>query len=126
MSFQKIDEGKRGEEEACKFLQKKGFRIIERNFSKRYGEIDIVALDCSNKEQVLVFVEVKTRKSLQFGSPLEAITPWKLRSVIKTAEYYKLTHPKLPEQMRIDAVGIRLNEFDEIEEIEHARNITGF
>lgn len=118
--------GVNGEEIAAKFLQKKGFRIIERNFSKRYGEIDIVALDCSNKEQILVFVEVKTRKSKEFGSPLEAITSWKLKSLVRTAEYYKLTHSKLPEQLRVDAVGIKLNDFNEIEQIEHVESITGF
>lgn len=121
MKLSKKIEGKMGEDVAAKLLQKKGYKIIERNFSKRYGEIDIVALD----GETLVFVEVKTRKSSQFGSPLEAITSWKLRSVVKTAQYYKMTHSKPQEQMRIDAVGIKLNDFDEIEEIEHVKNITG-
>lgn len=118
----KIIEGKIGEDIAQNYLQKKGYKILERNFKKRYGEIDIVAL---NKD-VLVFIEVKTRKSSEFGSPLEAITPWKLKSLIKTAEYYRFTHSRLPESFRIDAVGIKLNDLGEIENIELATNITGF
>lgn len=121
-----VSEGRRGEEVAAKFLQKKGFKIIERNFFKRYGEIDIVATEFNGKEKILVFIEVKTRKSSEFGSPLEAITPFKLRSLMKTSEYYVLTHKNLPELLRIDAVGIKLNDFGDIEDIEHVENITGF
>lgn len=117
-----MGEGKLGEDIATKFLQEKDYRVIERNFSKRYGEIDIIAID----KDTLVFVEVKTRRSSEFGSPLEAITPWKLRSVIKTAEFYKLTHKNLPDLMRIDAVGIKLNDDEEVKDIELVKNISGF
>lgn len=121
MITSKILEGKHGEDIASDFLSKKGFKVIERNFKKRYGEIDIVAID----DNVLVFVEVKTRSSSKYGSPLESITPWKLRAVIKTAQYYKLTHSKLPEQLRIDAISIEL--FDgRMPKIEHIKNISGF
>ena len=118
---------KLGEDKACNFLQKKGFKIIERNFRKGYGEIDIIAIDSSNQEEkTLVFVEVKTRKSNSFGSPLEAITPWKLKSLIRTAQFYKLIHPNLPDNMRIDAVSIILSSSNEVEEIELIKNISGF
>ena len=117
---------KLGEDKACEYLKKLGFKIIERNFRKGYGEIDIVALDPSaGSGQVLVFVEVKTRTSSQFGSPLEAITYWKLKSIIKTAQYYKLTHRNLPESLRIDAVAVILNG-NEVEDIELRKNISGF
>lgn len=111
-----------GEEKACKFLQKEGYRIIERNFRIGYGEIDIIAV---NKD-CLVFVEVKTRTSDKFGSPLEAITPWKLKSLIKTAQLYKKLNPKLPDSLRIDAVSVKLVNGQEIEDIEHIENITGY
>lgn len=110
-----------GEEFACNYLRKIGYKIIERNFRKGYGEIDIVALD----KGVLAFIEVKTRTTSSFGSPLESITPWKLKSLIKTAQYYKLTHPKLPESLRIDAVSVVLLG-DKIESIELTKNISGF
>lgn len=113
--------GKEGELFAAKYLERHGYKILAQNFKKRYGEIDIIAID----RDTLVFVEVKTRRSSEFGSPLEAITPWKLRSVIKTAEYYKLTHKNLPDLMRIDAVGIKLDEDGEIEDIELVKNISG-
>lgn len=120
-----IISGKFGEDAAASFLIKKGYQIVERNFKKRYGEIDIIAIDKSVKdEHVLVFVEVKTRNSLEFGNPLEAITPWKLKSVIKTIEYYTLTHKNLPALQRIDAVAVDLS--DGNENIEHVKNISGF
>ncbi len=116
---------KLGEDKACEYLKKLGFKILERNFRKGYGEIDIVVIEQTKDEKVLVFVEVKTRTSNQFGSPLEAVTYWKLKSLIKTAQYYKMTHPKLPESLRIDAVAIILNG-NEVQNIELTRNISGF
>jgi putative endonuclease len=112
---------KLGEDKACEYLRKLGFKIIERNYRKTYGEIDIVAIE----KNVLAFIEVKTRTSNQFGSPLEAITYFKLKSLIKTAEYYKMTHKNLPESLRIDAVSVILNG-DRVESIDLMRNISGF
>lgn len=110
----------KGEDIACDYLKKQGYKIIERNFRKGYGEIDIVALDGS----VLVFVEVKTRTSDLFGPPLEAITPWKIRTLVKTAQYYKLLHSKLPDSLRLDAIGIDFFSGNS-PQIEHVKNITG-
>jgi len=110
-----------GEDKACELLRKLGYKIIERNFRKGYGEIDIIALH----KNTLVFVEVKTRTSNSFGSPLESITPWKLKSLIKTAQYYKMTHRNLPESLRIDAVSVILNG-NEVQNIELIKNISGF
>lgn len=112
---------KLGENKACEYLKKLGFKILERNFRKTYGEIDIIAIE----KNVLAFIEVKTRTSNQYGSPLESITPWKLRSLIKTAQYYKMTHRNLPEALRIDAVSMILNG-NEVKNSELTRNISGF
>jgi putative endonuclease len=124
-----------GEDRACEYLKKLDFKILERNYRKTYGEIDIIAIDPSahsassgregSEQEVLAFIEVKTRTSNIFGSPLEAITPWKLRSLVKTAQYYKMTHHNLPESLRIDAVSVILNG-DKVESIELMRNIGGF
>ena len=111
-----------GEEEASNFLRKKGYKIIERNFRKGYGEIDIVAL----KNGILIFIEVKTRTSSNFGAPFEAITPWKLKSLVKTAQFYKSFHPTLPQAMRIDAVSVKLSNNNSVEDIELLENISGF
>lgn len=120
-------EGKRGEDLAAEYLKKKGFTILDRNFRIRGGEIDIVALDPSTgsgKNSTLAFIEVKTRSSSEFGSPLEAITPWKLRALIKTAQFYKLQHRNLPEAMRIDAVSVKIDYNTGTTEIELVENIS--
>lgn len=113
-----------GEELAAEYLRKKGYKIISRNFRKSYGEIDIIAIDGSEKEKILTFIEVKTRTSGSFGSPLEAITPWKLKSLIKTAQFYKLINPNLPSNLRIDAISIVLSNSNQTEKIEHIKNIS--
>lgn len=117
--------GKRGEEEAVKLLKKKGYKIIKTNFKARYGEIDIIAIEPkSEKKQdsTLVFAEVKTRSSKSYGSPLEAITYWKVKSLIRTAQFYKLTHPHSPSLLRIDAISVIFAPGGEVSEIEHIQN----
>lgn len=117
---------KLGEDKACEYLKNLGFKILERNYRKTYGEIDVIALDPSDSSgQVLAFIEVKTRTSSQYGTPLESITYWKLKSLIKTAQYYKMTKPNLPESLRIDAVSVILNG-NEVQNIELTKNISGF
>ena len=97
--------GNKGEQIAVELLTNKGYKIIEQNFSSRFGEIDIIALD----GQTLVFVEVKTRKNLRFGLPQEAVTRQKLYRIRRTAEYYSLLHPDLPKKLRIDVVALVLS-----------------
>ena len=109
-----------GEDLAVKYLQNKGYKVIERNYQKRYGEIDVIALI----DNTLVFIEVKTRKSISYGTPMEAITYRKLRELIKTAQYYSLTHPNLPKLLRIDAVSILLKREGNVDTIEHIENIS--
>lgn len=111
---------KLGEEKASKYLTNKGYKIIERNFRVGYGEIDIIAI----KNNILIFVEVKTRTSIKFGTPVESITRNKIKSLKKTCEFYKLLKPNLPEQMRIDAVSVLLKNSGI--EIEHLENIIDF
>lgn len=114
------DLGIMGETMASEFLQKKGYQILQRNFRSKFGEIDLICLD----QEVLVFVEVKTRWSDQFGLPEEAITPWQIRRIIKTGQYYKMLHPKLPESLRIDAVAIDLYSSGEVKDIKLYQNIS--
>jgi len=94
--------GKNGEEIACDLLTKNGYKIIDRNFSSRFGEIDIIAI----KDATLIFVEVKTRQSLRFGFPEEAVTSQKIYKIKKTGEYYSLIHPDLPKKLRVDVVAL--------------------
>jgi len=109
--------GNLGEDLAVRYLQKHGYKILDRNFHCRFGEIDIIAQD----GQTLVFVEVKTRWSKKFGEPQEAVTFRKLKSIIKTGQYFKLLHPKLPEDLRIDVVAIDIeSKFPKVELIKNA------
>lgn len=102
---QKIATNKAGriaEDFAVGFLSQKGYKIIDRNFHGRFGEIDIIAI----KDEYLVFVEVKARWSLKFGLPEESVTPNKIWKIGKTGEYYSILHPELPKKMRIDVVAL--------------------
>lgn len=116
--------GKKGEDLAVAHLKDKGYRLLERNFKKRYGELDIIALDHQKSGTVLVFVEVKTRIGREFGKPEEAVTPWKLREVVQTAKFYKMLHPELPESMRIDVIGIELDFDETLKYFNHIQNVT--
>lgn len=109
-----------GENAAVNFLQKKGFKIIDRNTRKRYGEIDIVAIDNTS----LVFVEVKTRRGQKFGLPEESINYRKMKSLLKSINYYKLIHPSLPDEMRIDVVCVYLGDDYSISKVLHYPNVT--
>lgn len=116
-----ISSGKLGEDYAVKLLKVKGYKILTRNFRSRFGEIDVVAQD--GKE--LVFIEVKTRWSKNFGNPEEAVTPLKLRHLIKAAEYFKLMNPKTPEIMRFDVVATDVRD-GKIVSARILKNVTGF
>lgn len=108
--------GSKGEDIACEYLIKNGYKILERNkhFSK-YCEIDIIA-QLKNKT---VFIEVKTRKNNNFGTPFEAITRTKYNN-IKTGVLSYLQENKIREY-QIDAIGITLE--PELE-IKHLKNIS--
>lgn len=109
-----------GEEIAAEYLKNKGYKIIDRNFRARNTELDIVAVH----KDILVFIEVKTRSSDKFGTPLEQIAYFKLKSLIKAAEFYKISHKNLPDQMRIDAISVQYSSTEP--KIEHVENISGF
>ncbi len=104
MSRQEI--GKLGEKLAQKFLKKRGYRIRETNFRCREGEIDIVA----QQGDYLVFVEVRTKTSSDFGTPEESITRTKKEKLIAAALTYINTHQKLPPLWRIDVVALEVND----------------
>ena len=110
--------GKIGEDLAAKHLRKQRYRIIERNFSTRFGEIDLIV----KKNGVLVFVEVKAR--LGFGRPEWGIDNKKISRVKKMAEGYLVTEQPKYENLRIDAICIDLNSDLEAEEIRHYENLT--
>jgi putative endonuclease len=84
MTEERLSLGRWGEEEAARFLRRLGMTIVERNLRTPVGEIDIIA----RQGKILVFVEVKTRRSDAFGTPQEAVGPTKQRQIIRTALWF--------------------------------------
>ena len=99
---EKDELGKLGERLAAEFLERAGFTIIERNWRCARGEIDLIARDGTET----VFVEVKTRSSLAFGHPFEAITDRKLERLRGLAVQWCRDHPVRRGGIRIDAVSV--------------------
>ncbi len=87
-----------------KYLRKKGYRILASNYQTPIGEIDIVARD----RDTIVFVEVKTRQSLLYGYPFEAVTWRKRERLKKLALYYLKVHRLLGASGRFDVIGLYL------------------
>ena len=99
------DTGIQGEKIARDFLKKRGYHILETNYRCPQGEIDIIA----RHKDYLVFIEVRTKRSLNFGSPEESITRTKKERLRKTARQYLQSHRNLPPLWRIDIVAIELD-----------------
>lgn len=97
--------GQAGEKLAVKFLRKKGYKIREQNYKTKIGEIDIIAEDSG----ALVFVEVKTRESLEYGHPFEAVNARKRRKIAGVATLYLKKFDVLP-PCRFDIVSICIND----------------
>jgi len=107
--------GNAGEDLACRYLEKQGYKILERNkHYSRFCEIDIIA----QYKSTTIFVEVKTRKTDAFGTPQDAITKTKYENIKKGVQFY-LSENKVKD-FRIDAICITLK--PEIK-IEHLKNI---
>lgn len=95
-----------GESLATDYLSQQGYRVIERNFSCRAGEIDIIAIH----GDTVVFIEVKTRSSERFGMPSEAVSTTKQRRIVKTALFYLQKNRLLDNMSRFDVIEIITDE----------------
>jgi putative endonuclease len=108
--------GKEGEDRAALFLVKKGYRILERNYSTKSGEIDLIALH----DGYVVFVEVKTRTNAAYGAPELAVTPRKQLRMVKAALGY-IKYKKLHQvPCRFDVVAITSGREQGVELIQNA------
>lgn len=101
--------GKKGEDAAVEFLQKKGHEILTRNFRYSRAEIDII----SKQKGVTIFSEVKTRSSNQFGFPEEFVSDKQIRLIKRAAEEFLYTN-KLETEVRFDILSITINHKGEI------------
>jgi putative endonuclease len=113
--------GIRGEKLACEFLGQNGYSILETNYRCPGGEIDIIA----RQKDTLVFIEVRTKTSRQFGGPEESITPVKAARLRTLAAHYGQCHENLPEARRIDVVAIQMNRNGRASRIEIIENAIG-
>ncbi|MEN8173484.1 MAG: YraN family protein [Chloroflexota bacterium] len=103
MNRENQDLGCLGEQKAAAYLIEKGYRIVDTNVRTPYGEIDLIA-DYNN---VLIFVEVKTRSSSAFGLPEEAITQRKREHMLSSAQAYLQEFDSLDHNWRIDVIAVR-------------------
>lgn len=108
--------GRLAENLAIEALKNKGYLILESNFLNRFGEIDIIAKD----KNILVFVEVKAKKGVEFGMPEEMISPSKLRKVKNMATIY-MKGEMIP--CRIDIVAIVLSHENDLIRLTHYENV---
>ena len=113
--------GSAGERLACEHLDRRGYRILERNFRTRWGELDVVALDGST----LVFCEVKTRRlPLGGGTPLEAVHGRKQAQLRRMARGWLMLNEHRPyaSLLRFDAIGVTLDETGRLLRLEHVED----
>jgi len=119
MNRSRVDKGRKGESTALDFLKKKGYKLVERNFRWRGGEIDIIV----KKKNTLVFVEVRSFTSDKMDmDPVETIGSSKVDKLLKTALIYIAAHPEFNDyDLRFDVIGVKFNRNKvEIRHIENA------
>ena len=116
MTQQRQQIGKAGEKTVVHYLKKNGFKILERNFTCPVGEIDVIAKDKNN----IVFVEVKTRRSLSYGSARLAITYRKKKKISMAALYYLKINHQMDQRARFDVVTVLST--GEKQTIDHIQN----
>ncbi len=108
MKKTKSNIGYKVEEAVAKLLEKQGHEVLQRNFLTNYGEIDIIYREKNSK--ILVFVEVKYRKSDKYGAPYEAVTKNKVKKIMRAVHIY-LTENNISysTQMRLDVISVLAN-----------------
>lgn len=111
----RLSTGRKGEALAAEYLSDRGYQILEQNLRTPYGEIDLVALHSG----VAVFIEVKTRRSIKFGWPEEAVTRDKQDRIVASAQAYLMEHPDLAETWRVDVLAVQLHHGSEQASIRH-------
>lgn len=96
--------GRWGENLACQYLEENNYKIIERNFLCRQGEIDIIAKDITKNE--LVFIEIKTRSNLKYGNPADAVNKEKQKHMVEAIRYYLYKNHINNAPIRIDVIEV--------------------
>jgi putative endonuclease len=110
--------GNFGERVAASHLESKGYEILERNYSTREGEVDIIA----SRGDELIFVEVRSRQGRSFGTPEESITGRKAAHVRAAVAAYLQEHPEAPPNPRVDVVALELDVKGRVLRVEQIEN----
>ena len=110
--------GNFGERVAASHLEAKGYEILERNWSAPEGEIDIIAA----KPDEIIFVEVRSRRGRNFGTPEDSITGRKAAHVRAAAAAYLMEHPDSPDTQRIDVIALELDAKGRVLRVEQIEN----
>jgi putative endonuclease len=118
MGREKKNLGAAGETIASRYLRKRGYRILERNYRTIFGEIDLIA----RVKNIIVFVEVKTRATSSLGPPYLSVTRNKQRHIIKNALFYLKQKHMMGVNWRVDIVSVKLNYDRKVENIELIEN----
>jgi len=111
--------GRRGEKYACKYLERRGYEILKRNFSCKTGEIDLIM---TQRDGSIVFVEVRTRESRDFAPPEDTVTKNKQRKIIRTAHYFLNKYDIKDKPLRFDVVAITAGDDKDKPEVRHYEN----
>jgi putative endonuclease len=115
--------GKRGEDFAARYLKRRGYKIVGRSVDLHVGELDIIAVDCSNKNRrTVVFVEVKTRTDHDAGPPAEAVDDERQRRMTNAALAYLKSHGLLEYPARFDVIALTWPEGAREPTFEHFQN----
>jgi putative endonuclease len=118
MTFRRKRRGQKGENAAAHYLEKIGYRVLQRNYTCAIGEIDLIALD----KDVLVFVEVRSHSSLAFGLPQESVTKHKQNKLRQLAWYFLKAEGKTESRCRFDVIAVLFDWEDAIKNLEHIKD----
>ena len=114
--------GATGEEIAVDYLVSQGYVVFDRNWRSKSGEIDIIASEKFNSQDELIFIEVKTRSSRDYGDPIEAISATKYLRMYRLALEWLSENSASREAWRLDVISIVISRAQEIE-IEHLKRV---
>ncbi|MEG1286574.1 MAG: YraN family protein [Clostridium sp.] len=109
------DIGNYGEDLSFEFLKRNGYSILSRNFRNRFGEVDIIC----KKDEVIIFVEIKSRYSSNYGYPIEAITYSKQKQIIKLCKFYIYINNLNNYNFRFDIIEVFLNKDNNLYSLNH-------
>ncbi|HOV78583.1 MAG TPA: YraN family protein [Bacillota bacterium] len=118
MKGHRKETGAKGEEVAAEYLERNGYRLLSKNYSCRFGEIDMVAMD----RETLVFVEVRSCSGEKYGPPEESITRRKQLKLRQLAWHYLKAEGKTGSSCRFDVISVLFGGNGDVKRLEHIEN----